>query len=35
MGTVVEYAATPLTPKLHEMKGKVRLGLTEGLQLSV
>ena len=35
MGTVVEHAATPLTPELHEVKDKVRLGLTEGLRSSV
>ena len=35
MGTVVEHAATPLTSELHEVKDKVRLGLTEELRTSV
>ena len=32
MGGVVEHAATPLMLELHEVKDKVRLGLTEQLR---
>jgi len=35
VGTVVEHAATPLTPELHEVRGKARLGLIEELRSSV
>ena len=35
MGTVVEHAAIPLTPELHEVKDKVYLGSTEELRPSI